>query len=345
VIATPVALVSALAAAARHGVLIKGGLYLERLAGVKGLAFDKTGTLTHGVPEVVDVVGVDGVEADVVLRVAASVEQASEHPIAAAILRAAARKSLDTWVVVDFRARPGLGGVARLDGDPVLVGSRRLLVESGVDLTPLDGALEAQIASGRTVVLVARASHLVGLISLSDTPREKAADVVDLLARAGLGRVAMLTGDAAPAAATIARAVGIADVRAGLLPSDKVEAVKQLRSEWGSVAMVGDGVNDAPALAAADVGIAMGAAGSDVALETADVALMGDDLVKLPFAIRLSRATLRTVRVNIAAALLLKLAFLGLAVSGYTSLWLAIVADTGMSLVVIANGLRLLRTT
>jgi Zn2+/Cd2+-exporting ATPase len=345
VISTPVALVSALAAAARRDVLIKGGLHLERLATVQGVAFDKTGTLTRGVPEVVDVVAAGGVEREAVLRLAASVEQASEHPIAAAIVRAAGARDLGAPVTSHFHARPGLGAVARVDGDQVLVGSVRLIEESGIDLAPLTAALDTQTAAGRTVVLVARASNVLGLIALSDTPRTKARHMVDLLAQAGLSRVAMLTGDSPAAAQAIARVVGIDDVRASLLPADKVEAVKDLRRRWGSLAMVGDGVNDAPALAAADVGIAMGAAGSDIALETADVALMSDDLVKLPFAIRLSRATVRTVRFNIAAALLLKLAFLGLAVGGCTSLWLAIVADTGMSLVVIANGLRLLRTT
>ena len=345
VIATPVALVSALAAAARRGVLVKGGLHLERLATVQGVAFDKTGTLTRGALDVVEVVPVGDERIDTVLRLAASVEQSSEHPIATAIGKAGAAKGIATSACSDFRALPGLGAMATIDGAQVLVGNSRLIQESGIDAAPLTSMLGAQSAPGRTVVVVARASRVVGVITLADTPRPEARDMVDLLAQAGLSRVAMLTGDSTEAAQAIAKDVGISDVRAALLPADKVDAVKELRRQWGSLAMVGDGVNDAPALAAADIGIAMGAAGSDVALETADVALMGDDLVKLPFAIRLSRATLRTVRFNIAAALLLKLAFLGLAIGGCTSLWLAIVADTGMSLVVIANGLRLLRTT
>jgi Zn2+/Cd2+-exporting ATPase len=345
VIATPVALVSALAAAARHGVLIKGGLHLERLATVQGVAFDKTGTLTRGLPDVVDIIPVAGEAAESVLRLAASVEQSSEHPIAAAIMRAAAARSIRPAACANFRARPGLGALADVDRQQVLVGSAVMMADSQVDLAALADALDGQAALGRTVVVVARATRAIGLIALADTPRSQAHDMIELLTHAGLSRVAMLTGDSPAAALAIAKEVGIREVRASLLPADKVEAVKELRRQWGSLAMVGDGVNDAPALAAADVGIAMGAAGSDVALETADVALMGDDLVKLPFAIRLSRAALRTVRFNIAAALLLKLAFLGLAVGGYTSLWLAIVADTGMSLVVIANGLRLLRTT
>jgi Cd2+/Zn2+-exporting ATPase len=336
VIATPVALVSALAAAARRGVLIKGGLHLERLAAVRGVVFDKTGTLTRGTPEVVEVIPVGGELSETVVRLAASVEQCSEHPIATAIMRAAVAKGIGASASSEFRARPGLGAVAQVDQDQVLVGSARLMRESGIDLAPLTPLLDAQAA---------RAARITGLIALADVPRARARDMVDLLARAGLSRVAMLTGDSPAAAHAIAREVGVGDVRASLLPADKVEAVKDLRRQWGCLAMVGDGVNDAPALAAADVGIAMGAAGSDVALETADVALMSDDLVKLPFAIRLSRAAVRTVRFNIAAALLVKLVFLGLAVSGWTSLWLAIVADTGMSLVVIANGLRLLRTT
>jgi Zn2+/Cd2+-exporting ATPase len=345
VIATPVALVSALAAAARRGVLVKGGLHLERLATVRGVAFDKTGTLTRGALEVVEVIPVGDERIETVLRLAASVEQCSEHPIASAIRKAGAAKGIATSDCSDFRARPGFGAMATIDGAQVLVGNSRLIEESGMDVAHLTPLLDAHSASGRTLVVVARASRVAGVIALADTPRPEARDVVELLAQAGLDRVAMLTGDSAAAAHAIAKDVGIRDVHAALLPADKVDVVKDLRRQWGSLAMVGDGVNDAPALAAADVGIAMGAAGSDVALETADVALMGDDLVKLPFAIRLSRAALRTVRFNIAAALLLKLAFLGLAIGGCTSLWLAIVADTGMSLVVIANGLRLLRTT
>ena len=345
VIATPVALVSALAAGARRGVLIKGGLHLERMAAIRAIAFDKTGTLTRGVPEVVDVVPAAGRSVDDVLRLAVAVDRWSEHPIAAAIVVHADRAGVSGPSATSFAARPGLGATAALEGETLLVGSPRLMSEAQVDLTPLASALDAQASQGRSVVVVAQRGGLVGLVALADAPRQGVADVLALLCRGGTTHLAMLTGDTVQAAKSVAALAGIDDVRASLLPQDKVDAIKQLRSAWGSVAMVGDGVNDAPALAAADVGIAMGAAGSDVALETADVALMGDDLARLPFALRLSRATLSTIRVNIGAAIVVKVAFLALALSGHTSLWLAIVADTGVSLVVVANGLRLLRTT
>ena len=345
VIATPVAFVSALAAAARRGVLIKGGLYLERLAKVKGIAFDKTGTITTGRPAVVAVASLGRESESGVLALAASVDQLSEHPVAQAIVQYARECGVELAPADLFRARPGLGAEATVRGRRVHVGNARMFHDAGVDLAGVADAIAAHEGLGRSVVIVARGSELVGLVAVADQPRSTARDVIDLLARANLTRIVMLTGDRHAAASVMAKAVGVTDVRAGLLPEDKVAAIRELKAAWGSVAMVGDGVNDAPALAAADVGIAMGAAGSDVALETADVALMGDELAKLPFAIRLSRATLTTVRANIAAALIVKGVFLVLAVLGYSSLWMAIVADTGMSLVVIANGLRLLRTT
>ena len=345
VISTPVAVVSALAAGARRGVLIKGGLHLERLAGLRSLAFDKTGTLTRGAPVVTDVVASDGLPAGEVLRLAAAVNRQSEHPVGRAIVADAARRGVSAPQASAFRAVPGLGAEGEVDGAPVLVGSPRLLASRGIDLAEHAPALASAAAAGVTAALVARRGRLVGYVALADVPRDTARDVVEMLKQGGIAHVEMLTGDSAGAASRVAGQVGVDAVRAELLPQDKVEAVKALRARWGSVGMVGDGINDAPALAAADVGIVMGAAGSDAALETADVALMGDELSKLPFALRLSRATVATIRVNIALSLVVKAAFLALAVSGHTSLWLAILADTGTSLVVIANGLRLLRTT
>ena len=345
VIATPVAVVSALAAGARRGVLIKGGVHLERLARVRSLAFDKTGTLTRGTPVVADVVAVDGVPPSEVLRLAAAVNRHSEHPIGRVIAQHAMARGLSAPTVTSFKAVPGQGAEGDVDGASVLVGSERLLASRGVALSAVSHSLQRARDEGATTALVARAGHLIGYVTLADTPRETARDVIDLLRKGGVARIEMLTGDGAGAAARVAAEVGVDGVRAELLPQDKVDAVKAIRAQWGSVAMVGDGINDAPALAAADVGIVMGAIGSDAALETADVALMGDDLPKLPFALRLSRAAMRTIRANIAIALVVKLIFLALAVSGHTSLWLAILADTGTSLVVVANGLRLLRTT
>jgi Cd2+/Zn2+-exporting ATPase len=221
----------------------------------------------------------------------------------------------------------------------------RLFRERGLLDAQSEAAVLAAVTEGRTPVLLAWDGALLGMIAVADRPRRAARDVVDLLRRHGVRHVAMLTGDNAGASAAIARELGIVEHRSELLPADKVAAVAELKSRHGTLVMVGDGVNDAPALAAADVGIAMGVAGSDAALETADIALMGDDLSRIPFALRLSRATLRNIRTNVTVSLLLKFVFLVLAVTGYATLWMAIVADTGASLLVIANGLRLLRTT
>jgi len=343
VISTPVAYVSALAAGARRGVLIKGGVHLERLARLKAIAFDKTGTLTLGRPAVVAVVPLAAEDATAVLRLAAAVEARSQHPIAAAIVARAEQEGLGPLAASGFKASHGLGAEAVINGSPVLVGNPRYLRERGVDLAPVQQAIAENAEAGRTTAVVALGPRVIGLIVLADTPRGSARDVIDLLRAAGVSHTAVLTGDHRGAAEALAKSVGVEDVRAGLLPAEKVAAVRELRTRWGQVGMVGDGVNDAPALAAADVGIAMGAVGSDAALETADVALMGDELARLPFAIRLSRAVVRTVRINIALALGVKAVFLGMAIAGETSLWMAIVADTGMSLLVIANGLRLLR--
>jgi Cd2+/Zn2+-exporting ATPase len=344
VIATPVAVVSALAASARRGVLIKGGLYLERLAAVRAVAFDKTGTLTSGRPSVAAVVPAGTATSDDVLRMAAAVNRHSEHPLGRAIARHAEARGVIAPAVLAFRGLPGLGAEAELDGRLVLVGSVRMMQARGVTLDGFGDAIARAMASGATPTLVARDGALVGLVALADAPRDAARDVVVQMKRGGVEHLAMLTGDGAGAAERIRQAVGVDAARSDLLPADKVDAVRALQREYSTVAMVGDGINDAPALAAADVGIVMGAAGSDAALETADVALMGDELDRLPFALRLGRAARRTIQVNIALALVVKLVFLALAVGGFTSLWLAILADTGISLVVVANGLRLLGT-
>ena len=345
VISTPVAVVSALAAAARRGVLIKGGVHLERLAAIRSLAFDKTGTITAGVPAVVDVVSLDGVPPREVLTMAAALDRHSEHPVARAIVKHADAEGLVSLEPRGFVALPGLGAQGEVDGRHVLVGSPRLLTDRRLLDEVAGRAVTLQAEAGRTSVLVVVDNQVTGLIALADRPRSAAGDVLQILRRQGLSPLVMLTGDVPAAARAVAAEAGISDVRAGLLPQDKVAAIASLRAAHGTVAMVGDGINDAPALAAADVGIVMGAAGSDASLETADVALMGDDLAKLPFALRLSRATVRIIRTNIALSLLVKAAFLTLAATGQATLWMAILADTGTSLLVVANSLRLLRTT
>ena len=342
VISTPVSVVSALAAAARKGVLIKGGAHLERLADVRCIAFDKTGTLTKGELRVVETAALDGLPADRVLQLAASLEHRSEHPIGAAIVARAREHDLTLLPVERFQALPGLGAEAVVDGGRLIVGNHRLFEERGICSPGVHAQLERFAANGATTVIVGN-PRPIGLIGVADRPRESARDAVQMLRDHGVRHVALLTGDHESAARAVSDAVGLDEVRAGLLPADKVHAVEALRARFGTVAMVGDGVNDAPALAASDVGIAMGVAGTDAALETADVALMADELMKIPYALRLSRATVRNIRANIAFSIALKGAFLVMAVLGVATLWMAVVADMGASLIVIANALRLLR--
>lgn len=344
VISTPVSVVSALAAAARHGVLIKGGAHLERLAAVRAVAFDKTGTLTKGDLRVVAIAPLNGAVPSRILQVAASLEQHSEHPIGIAIVARARADAMSLSSVAGFQALPGLGAEGVVDGQRIVIGNHRLFDQRGACPAALHEAIEAAVAAagGQTLVIVG-ADQPIGIISVADTPRESARDAVRLMREQGVEHVAMLTGDHHAAAQAIGEAVGVDDVRAGLLPADKVRAVEDLRRRYGTVAMVGDGINDAPALAVADVGVAMGVAGSDAALETADVALMSDELVKIPYALRLSRVTVRNIRANVAISLGLKGTFLVLAVMGIATLWMAVVADLGASLLVIANALRLLR--
>jgi Cd2+/Zn2+-exporting ATPase len=343
VISTPVSIVSALAGAARRGVLVKGGVHLEKLATVRAIAFDKTGTLTRAALSVRAVLPLGEITESELLAVAAAVEARSEHPVAAAIVREASDRSLAFAGVAGVRALPGLGVEGVVNGVEVVCGNVRLFRERGLFTADADRAAEDVAATGSSAVLVAIGGRVAGLIAVADQEREVAADALDLLHRHGIQRIAMLTGDHETAARAVAERLGVDEVRAGLLPHEKVEAVSELRRRYGAIAMVGDGVNDAPALAAADVGIAMGVIGSDVALETADVALMTDELAKIAYAVRLSRAALRTIRANIAISIALKAAFLALAIAGLATLWMAVVADTGTSLIVVANAMRLLR--
>jgi len=343
VISTPVSIVSALAGAARKGILIKGGRHLETLGHVRCVAFDKTGTLTYGTPRVADIVAFEGSCVPEVLRVAAAVESRSSHPVARAIVLRAAHEGLIVGPADDHVALPGLGASGSLEGESVLVGNHRLFEQRGLCSPAIDAVVDRLSAEGHTAVLVARGGRTVGLVAVADTVRESARHMTSLLRQHGISHVVILSGDNRGAVGTLARELGIPEARAELMPAEKVAAIHQLQAAHGAVAMVGDGVNDAPALAAADVGIAMGVAGSDATLETADVALMADDLLKIPYAIRLSRATVRIIQVNVAVALGLKALFLALAAMGAATLWMAVVADMGASLLVIGNGLRLLR--
>jgi Zn2+/Cd2+-exporting ATPase len=339
VISTPVSIVAALSAAARNGVLIKGGAYLERLAAARVVAFDKTGTLTRGAPAVTDVAAVGAATPEDVIRFAAAVEARSEHPIASAITAHAARLSIAIPPAIGFVAAPGLGAEARVMGHLVVIGNGAMLLSRGIALPPDHEALTRPAGAN---VFIAVDGRMLGAIALADPVRETARDAIDLLRANGIRRVAMLTGDHAGRATLVADALGLDEHHGGLLPNQKHARIVAMRAQ-GPVLMVGDGVNDAPALAAADIGVAMGAAGSDVALETADVALMSDELLKLPYTLRLARATLRNIKTNVVVSLLLKAAFLVLALTGTATLWMAVLADTGASVIVVANALRLLR--
>ena len=343
VISTPVSIVAALAGAARKGVLIKGGAHLERAAVIRCVAFDKTGTLTCGVPEVVEVFALDAAPVETMLSLAASIELRSEHPIAAAIVSYVRAQGIPVGGATAVTALAGRGAEGRVNDDVVLLGNHRLFEERELCHPELHARIETLSAQGRTPVLVARNGEPIGLIAVADRPRTTSRDVVATLKAQGIKKVVMLTGDSQGTAKAIAAELGLDDFRAELMPEDKVAAIAELRTQYGAVAMVGDGINDAPALAAADVGIVMGAAGSDAALETADVALMGDELMKVPYALRLSRAALTNIKVNLTIALALKAAFLIAAIAGYATLWMAVLADTGASVIVVANALRLLR--
>ena len=343
VISTPVSVVSALAGAARHGVLIKGGAHLERLAAVRVVAFDKTGTLTTGIFSLDAVIPLGAATEDDAIRTAAAVESHSEHPIAAAIVARAIADGTTPAPASNVRALPGLGVEGLVGGSAIVCGTPRLFSERGWMTPGLEGLAASVTGKGLSPVLVARDGVAIGVLGLRDRPKADAAQVVTDLRRHENVHVAMITGDHDAPARAMASELNVEILKPQQLPQDKVAAVQSLRREFGAVAMVGDGVNDAPALAASDVGIAMGAMGSAVALEAADIALMADDLSKLRYAMRLSRATLDNIRVNVALSVALKVAFLVLAVAGVATLWMAVLADTGASALVVANAVRLRR--
>ncbi|WP_319798396.1 heavy metal translocating P-type ATPase [Nitrobacter sp.] len=344
VISTPVSIVAGLTGAARQGVLVKGGIHLETPARIVAIAMDKTGTLTLGRPKVVELIPLGGRSETDLLAVAAAVEARSEHPIARAILHAAAERGMEIAPAKAVTALPGRGVVGAIDGREAWVGSPGYLGER-LESTP-DEELAAQLykiaASGLTGIVVGEERSVIGLIAIGDTVRPEATQIVAQLHQLGMKRVVMLTGDNRAPAQAIALTTGIDEVHAELLPEQKVEAIEALVVKHGIVAMVGDGVNDAPAMARASLGIAMGAMGSDAAIETADIALMQDDLSRLPWLIRHSRATLTVIRQNIGFSLAVKLVFVGLTLLGMASLWGAIAADVGASLLVVLNGLRLI---
>jgi Cd2+/Zn2+-exporting ATPase len=343
VISTPVSIVAGLTAAARHGVLIKGGIHLEAAGRLQALAIDKTGTLTEGRARVFAVVGLGGHSEEEVLARAAAMEVHSDHPLARAIVNEAHRRRIAISPAESFEILKGKGAHARLAGRDYWLGSHRYLEERGQERGEVHRQAEALSADGCSVVVIGNDRHACGMVAIADEVRREARESLDELARLGVGHVEMLTGDNAATAQAIAHRLGLANVKPELLPEDKVTAVEDLTRRYSIVAMVGDGVNDAPAMARASFGVAMGAAGSDVAIETADIALLSEDLRRLPWLVAHGRRTLRVIRQNIAVALAVKALFLVLTVAGAASLWSAIAADMGASLLVIFNGLRLAR--
>ncbi len=349
VISTPVSIVSGLTAMARRGVLIKGGVFLEEIGKLKALAVDKTGTITEGKPRVQQVIPWNGKSVEEILRIAAAIDTHSEHPLAQAVVKYAEEKKIQFPRSENYQSKTGRGAEAQIDGHLYFVGNHRFAHESAVCSDELEkklGELEAQAMS---VVIVGHKPHegctgeVLGILAVADTVRPNAAEAIKALHAAGVEKVVMLSGDNQRTVDAISKQVGIDEAKGDLLPDQKIERIRELLAQHKHVGMIGDGVNDAPAMAAARIGIAMGGAGTDTAIETADIALMQDDLSKVAETVALGRRTVRIIQANIAFALGVKAVFLVLALSGHTSLWLAILADTGATLIVIANALRLLR--
>lgn len=338
VIATPVSIISGLTTAARLGVLIKGGLFLEEMSKIKALAVDKTGTLTYGHPEVQEVIPFQGHTEQELMQKAAALEEGSDHPLARAIARRAQLNERATH----FQNIPGKGAQALYKGKLFWIGSHRFMHEMGQETAEIHACALRLEDAGHSVVAIGNAQHVCGLISIADAPREGIAQIMQEIREAGVEEIVMLTGDNEPTARAIAQLANIS-YQAEVLAEEKMEQVLRLQQRWGKVAMIGDGVNDAAAMAAAQVGIAMGKRGSGVALETSDIVLMSDDLTRVAWLMRYSRRVLTILRQNIWFALGVKLAFVLLALSQLATLWMAVAADTGATLLVIFNSLRLLK--
>jgi Zn2+/Cd2+-exporting ATPase len=349
VISTPVSIVSGLTAMARRGVLIKGGVFLEAIGKLKALAVDKTGTITEGRPQVTRIVPVNGTDEVKIVRIAAAIDTHSDHPLSLAVVKYAEERGVDFPRSENYQARIGRGAEGEVDGHHYFVGNHRFAHELAVCSDAIEKVLADIEEQGQSVVVVGHKQHadcggeVLGIIAVGDTIRANASDAIRSLHATGVQKVVMLSGDNQRTVNAIAEQAGIDEAYGDLLPDQKIEHVRKLLAVYGHVGMIGDGVNDAPAMAVATIGIAMGAAGTDTAIETADIALMKDDLNKVAEAVHLGRQTLRIIRNNIIFALAIKAVFLVLALFGYTSLWFAILADTGATLLVILNALRLLR--
>jgi Cd2+/Zn2+-exporting ATPase len=344
VISTPVSIVSALTAAARSGVLIKGGVYLEAIGKLTAIAFDKTGTVTIGKPKVQKIVPLNDHTEDDLLEIAAKLEKPSEHPLARAVLEKAEEKGIQVEPAQDYQIFKGLGAEGTIDGQRFWIGSHRFMHEKKrKESEEAHNEALALEDAGHSVVAIGDFTHICGLLSIADEARENISETLSAIEDLGVKKLVMLTGDNQKTAESLAEQVGLKSFFAELMPEDKVSAIEELKKEHEVIAMVGDGVNDAPAMAASSFGIAMGAMGTDAAFETADVVLMTDDLSQLPWMIRHARRTLKIIKQNIIFALSIKALFILLALFGMATLWMAIAADTGASLLVVFNGLRLLK--
>jgi len=344
VISTPVSIVAARAAAARQGILIKGGTFIEQPAHLRAIAFDKTGTLTMGRPSVVAMIPLNDHSEEQLLERAAALEARSNHPLAQAIFTYAEKRGIKISPAENVQSLAGKGVYGTFNRERFWLGSHRYLLERGQETPEVSAYAETLEREGRTVIAIGNERHVCGLLALSDTVRPEAKKSLQALRDSGIEHLVMLTGDNRTTAQAVAKMLNIDEVHAELLPEDKVRLVAQLVEKYGTVAMIGDGVNDAPAMARASFGVAMGAAGSDAAIETADIALMTDDLGRLPMLRAHSRRTLAIIRQNIVFALAVKAAFVVLTFVGYATLWGAIAADVGASLLVVSNALRLLRS-
>lgn len=345
VISTPVSIVSAIGNSAKNGVLVKGGIYLEEIGGLKAIAFDKTGTLTKGTPSVTDFVVSDTNQENQYLSIISALEILSQHPLASAILKEADRRESNYQMIdiMNFKSVTGKGIKGDYQGTTYFVGSPKLFDSELIRQASVMKNYEKLQEQGKTVMIFGTAQNILAIIAVADELRKSSSEVIAKLHQLGIEHTIMLTGDNIRTAKSIGEQVGMTDIKGDLMPQDKLDYIKELKEKYGKVAMVGDGVNDAPALASATVGIAMGGAGTDTALETADVALMGDDLQKLPFIVNLSRKTLKIIKQNITFSLSIKFLALLLIIPGWLSLWIAIVADMGATLLVTLNGLRLMK--
>lgn len=345
VISTPVSIVSAIGNSAKNGVLVKGGIYLEEIGGLKAIAFDKTGTLTKGTPSVTDFVVSDTNQENQYLSIISALELLSQHPLASAIIKEADKRESNYQMIaiLNFKSVTGKGIKGDYQGTTYFVGSPKLFDSELIKQASIMKNYEQLQEQGKTVMIFGTKQNILAIIAVADELRESSSEVIAKLHQLGIEHTIMLTGDNIRTAKSIGEQVGVTDIKGDLMPQDKLDYIKELKEKYGKVAMVGDGVNDAPALASATVGIAMGGAGTDTALETADVALMGDDLQKLPFIVNLSRKTLKIIKQNITFSLSIKFLALLLIIPGWLSLWIAIVADMGATLLVTLNGLRLMK--